>query len=84
MNEQTYQSIQFMRENLANRFHKIISQLDYPSVGPPFIHSRIPNTSKHWQRHKLSDKFIRKYDLSNCEQFYYTIKSKENKKISSR
>jgi hypothetical protein len=72
------QSIQFMRENLANLVRLVASRSERPSVGPPFIHSRRPNTSPRTKRKKISKNFIPKY-LSNCEQFYYTILSAEKK-----
>jgi hypothetical protein len=79
MNDQTRQSIQILRENLANHIRIAISRSKCPSVGPPFLHSRTPNTPPRKKRTKFSNRSMQKY-LFNCEQFYYTILSKDSKK----
>ena len=78
MNDQTRQSIQYMRENLADLVRSVTSRSECPPVGPSFIHSRRPNAPARSKRNKFSKNFIPKY-LSNCEQFYYTILSAEKK-----
>ncbi len=83
MNDQTYQSIQFMRENFANLVRTALSRSDCPPVGSPFVHSREPNTPKRQKRTKYSNPSIKK-SLLNCEHFYYTILLKEKKKKTSR
>lgn len=83
MNDQTRQSIQFMRENFANLIRTVLSRSECPPVGPPFVHSREPNTPKRQKRTKYSKSSI-KQSLLNCEHFYYTILLKQKKKKSSR
>jgi hypothetical protein len=83
MNDQTRQSIQFMRENFANLVRTALSRSECPPVGPPFVHSRESNTPQRQKRSQYSNQSIKK-SLLNCKHFYSTILLKQQKKKTSR
>ena len=78
MNDEARQSIQTIRDKVADRVRTLLSRSDYPSPDLPFVHSHVPNTSRRQRR----TPFIRQ-QLIDCRHFESKVRFEDRKSTTT-